>query len=132
MKDNSEVIMQELVRRSNEDARRLRAVEQRIDAMESRINSFESANIDRVKKTNSRFAELDVSLRTINDQLLKIENNLDKINRQIAKFARKQDLKEIERMLDLISPIRQEFVTKGELKQEIEEEIESANASHRY
>jgi uncharacterized phage infection (PIP) family protein YhgE len=113
------------VRRSNEDARRLRALEQRLDAMESRINSFENSNIDRVKKNNAKFAEFDVSIRSINDELLKMTNNLDKINRQIGKFARKQDLKEIENMLDLISPIRQEFVTKQELKEEIEEEVKA-------
>ena len=125
MKDNLSVIVQELVRRSNEDARRLRALEQRLDAMESRINSFENNNIDRVKKNNSKFAELDVSVRSINDELMKMANNLDKINRQIVKFARKQDLKEIERMLDLISPIKQEFVTKEGLKEEIEDEIKA-------
>lgn len=123
--DNMSVIVQELVRRSNEDARRLRGLEQKLDAMENKINSLENSSIDRVKKNNSKFAELDVSLKNINDELLKMTNNLDKINRQMAKFARRQDLKEIERMLDLISPIRQEFVTKQELREEIEEEVKA-------
>ncbi len=123
---NYQVILQELVRRSNEDARRLRAMEQRLDAVESKMNTFENTNIERVKKNNTRFVDNESSIKALNETMIKMSNNLDKINRQITKFARKQDLKEIERMLDLISPIKQEFVTKGELD-ELEEELRARN-----
>jgi len=116
---NYSVIMQELVRRSNEDSRRMRAMEQRLDAMENRLNTSENANIDKAKKMNSKFAELDLAVRSLTDELTKLNGNLEKLNKQALKFARKQDLKEIERMLDLISPIRQEFVTKQELEEEL-------------
>ena len=123
MQDNGSVVMQELVRRSNEDARRLRALEQRLDSLESRVSSAENVNIDRTKKINTKFAELDVALKSTNDEMTKMLNNLDKINRQMVKFARKQDLREIEHMLELISPLRQEFVTRQDLKEEIEQEV---------
>jgi hypothetical protein len=126
MAENVQVIMQELVRRSNEDARRLRAIEQRLEALESRINTMENASIDRIKKNNTKYAEIDVSLRSMGDEIVKMENALDKIGRQMPKLARKQDLKEVERMLDLISPIRQEFVTKDEMHEEIEEEVKAS------
>ena len=116
---NVNVIMQELVRRSNEDSRRLRGLEQRLDAIENRINNFENASIERTKKANGKFAELDLSIKTLSEELMKIANSLEKINKQVNKFARKQDLKEIERMLDLISPLKQEFVTKDELEEEL-------------
>jgi len=48
-----------------------------------------------------------------------MKNMLEKMSRQLSTFARKQDLKEIEHMLDLISPIREEFVTKDELEDEL-------------
>jgi len=120
---NVNVIMQELVRRSNEDSRRLRGLEQRLDAIENRINNFENSSLDRNKKFNSKFAELDLSIKTLTEEILKVNSGLEKINRQVNKFARKQDLKEIERMLDLISPLKQEFVTKDQL----EEELKSAS-----
>lgn len=116
---NVNVIMQELVRRSNEDSRRLRGLEQRLDAIENRINNFENGAIDRNKKVNQKFAELDLSIKTLTEEMMKISAGIDKINKQVNKFARKQDLKEIERMLDLISPIRQEFVTKDQLEEEL-------------
>lgn len=116
---NYSVIMQELVRRSNEDSRRLRALEQRLDAMENRLNTTENTSIERVKKMNGKFTELDVTVRSLTDELTKLNGNLEKLNKQAIKFARKQDLKEIERMLDLISPIKQEFVTKEQLEEEL-------------
>src|SRR3989338_6175933 len=116
---NVNVIMQELVRRSNEDSRRLRGLEQRLDAIENRINNFENASIERTKKANGKFAELDLSIKTLSEELMNIANSLEKINKQVNKFARKQDLKEIERMLDLISPLKQEFVTKDQLEEEL-------------
>ncbi len=131
MVENVQVILQELVRRSNEDARRLRAIEQRLEALESRINTMENTNIDRTKKNNTKYAEIDVALRSTGDEIIKIENALDKINRQMPKLARKQDLKEVERMLDLISPIRQEYVTKDEMKEELEDEIKAMNRDQR-
>ena len=116
---NYNVIMQELVRRSNEDTRRLRSLEQRLDAIENRVNTFESSILEKTKKTNTKFAELDLSLKAVGDEIAKLTNSIDKINKQVVKFARKQDLKEIERMLDLISPLKQEFVTKDQLEEEL-------------
>src|SRR3989338_7024840 len=95
---NVNVIMQELVRRSNEDSRRLRGLEQRLDAIENRINNFENSSLDRNKKFNSKFAELDLSIKTLTEEILKVNSGLEKINRQVNKFARKQDLKEIEQI----------------------------------
>ena len=116
---NVNVIMQELVRRSNEDSRRLRSLEQRLDGIENRINNFENGMLDRNKKVNQKFAELDLSMKTVGEEMMKLSAGIEKINKQVIKFARKQDLKEIERMLDLISPIRQEFVTKDQLEEEL-------------
>ncbi len=116
---NVNVILQELVRRSNEDSRRLRGLEQRLDAIENRINNFENSGLEKTKKINSKFAEFELSMKTISEELMKLSAGIEKINKQVNKFARKQDLKEIERMLDLISPLKQEFVTKQELEEEL-------------
>ena len=55
----------------------------------------------------------------VNDEIFRMRNNLEKINRQVNKFARKRDIKEIEKMFELLSPLKQEFVTKGELEEEL-------------
>lgn len=113
------LIMQELVRRSNEDTRRLRAIEQRLEGVETRLIAMEDSTLEKIKKSNAKFAELETSIKTASDEIIQMKNLLEKMSRQLSTFARKQDLKEIEHMLDLISPIREEFVTKDELEEEL-------------
>jgi len=119
--ESYQMIIQELVRRSNEEARRLRSLEQRMDALESRTASLEENIIEKMKKANSKFTDFDVALKSLTDEITTLKNSLDRINKQINKFARKRDIKEIEKMFELLSPIRQEFVTKDELEEELEE-----------
>ena len=113
------LIMQELVRRSNEDTRRLRAIEQRLEGVETRLIALEDSTLEKLKKSNTKFAELEASIKMASDDVIQMKNMLEKMSRQLSTFARKQDLKEIEHMLDLISPIREEFVTKDELEDEL-------------
>ena len=114
-------ILQEMLRRSNSEITRLRELEQRLDSIEGRVATIEEVSLARMEKSNERFVYLDSTLRNINDDMLRLKNNLEKINRQINKFARKRDIKEIEKMFELLSPLKQEFVTKGELKEEVKE-----------
>jgi DNA repair exonuclease SbcCD ATPase subunit len=113
-------ILQELVRRSNDEMRRLRDVEQRIESIENRLNSIEDINLDRIKKSNAKFASIENSIRQINEDILMLKNSLEKFNRQVASFARKRDIKEVEKMMDLLSPLKEEFVTKEELMKELQ------------
>jgi chromosome segregation ATPase len=107
---NYQVIISELVRRSNEDTRRLRVLEQRMDALDTRMASVEDTVLDKAKKNHLHFTELDQSLRRLGEEMITIKNTLDKINKQIASFARKRDIKEIERMLDLMAPQTEDVI----------------------
>ncbi len=107
---NYQVIISELVRRSNEDTRRLRALEQRMDGMETRLDSVEDASLDKAKKNHLRFTGMEESVRRLNEEMITLKNTLDKINKQINNFARKRDIKEIERMLDLLSPQTEDVI----------------------
>ena len=102
--ENYSVIMQELVRRSNEESRRLRVVEQRLDAIEDKLNTLVDNTAERSKRANTRFADLEVSTKGLSNEILSVKMNIDRISKQLAKFAQRRDLKEIERMLDLLSP----------------------------
>ena len=115
-----QMVIQELVRRSNDEGRRLRSLEQRVQALESKTNSVEDMFLTKIKKIENRFSTVESNIRRVSDDITKLINNFDRINKQINKFARKTDVKELERMFDLLSPIRQEFVTKEELEKELE------------
>lgn len=107
---NYQVIISELVRRSNEDTRRLRVLEQRMDAIETRLSAAEESVLDKTKKNHLHFTEQDQSIRRLSEDMITIKNTLDKINKQIMNFARKRDIKEIERMLDLMSPQTEDVI----------------------
>ena len=111
-----QMILQELVRRTNDHARRLRSVEDKVQTIEDRLNSTEENIIDKTKKMNERFADIEATLKNISDELTKLKNSSEKINKQAADFARKRDIKELERMFELLNPIRQEFITRDELE----------------
>lgn len=119
--ESYQMIIQELVRRSNEEARRLRSLEQRMDALEARTASLEENVIEKMKKASSKFTDFDVALKSLTDELAMLKNSLERVNKQINKFARKRDIKEIEKMFELLSPIRQEFVTQQQMEEELEE-----------
>jgi predicted nucleic acid-binding Zn-ribbon protein len=113
------MIVQELVRRTNDYSRRLRQIEQRIGSMEDRINIAEEKHNERFKKVNEKMAMGEADIRNINDEVIKLKNNFERVTKHINQFARKRDLLEIEKMFELLSPIRQEFVTKEELEEEL-------------
>lgn len=108
MPENYQIIMQELVRRSNEETRRLKTVEQRLDSLEDKINIMVEGNMERTKKANAKLTELDVKLDNLINQVTNLEANVEKITRQLEKFAQKRDLKEIENMINLLTPVTPE------------------------
>ena len=48
-----QMIIQELVRRTNDESRRLRSLEQRVQALEGKANSIEDMFLSRMKKIES-------------------------------------------------------------------------------
>jgi len=97
-------IIQELVRRTNDEAKRLRDIEQRIDAIENKINTVEESSLSRAKKIGDKFSESELAIISVNDEIIKLKNSLDKINKQMDKFALRREVKEIEKMLELLTP----------------------------
>ena len=105
MPENYQIIMQELVRRSNEETRRLKTVEQRLDSLEDKLNFISEGNMERAKKIHSKITEVEVKIDNLANHITNLETNIEKITRQLEKFAQKHDLKEIENMINLLTPI---------------------------
>ncbi len=103
-----QMILQELVRRTNDELLRVRNLEDRTQSLEERTSSIEVLSLERTRKANDKFAELDVSIRNMSDEVAKLKNVVEKISRQIDKFALKRDVKEVERMFDLLSSPKEE------------------------
>ena len=107
MPDNYNLIIQELVRRSNEETRRLRSIEQRLDAMEDKLSVLSENSNDRMKKMAARQADTEANLTNIANEVTNLRLNLEKIIKQMPKYAQKRDLKELEQMINLLGPARE-------------------------
>jgi len=108
-----QLILQELVRRTNDELLRIRTLEDRISGMEERLGSLEEISLQRSKRSIEKFAEMDASLKAVTDEVVRIRNIVEKMSRQMNNVALKRDVKELERMFDLLSPaVRQEYIAK--------------------
>ncbi|MCD6092443.1 MAG: hypothetical protein J7J38_00290 [Candidatus Aenigmarchaeota archaeon] len=112
-----ELILQELIRRANRSDRRLRIIEQRTQALESRTGSIEDINFKQSKDIKKRIIDMEFTIKSFSDRIIKIENDINRISEQLKGFAKKNEVKEIESMFDLLNPIKQDFVTKKELEE---------------
>lgn len=109
----NQMVMQELVRRTNEDTRRLRDMEERLLSLEEKANALEESYIEKIRKISSRFTDMEAAIRNLGDELAVLKNSLERVNKQMETVARKKDIREIEKMFDLLSPMKK-----------LEEEIE--------
>jgi predicted nucleic acid-binding Zn-ribbon protein len=105
--NRDQIILQELVRRSNDETRRIRELEKRFQMLEEKTSSLEGTILEKTNKIDSKFIEMEADVKNIGDELLRIKNNLEKINKQMGRFALKRDIKEIERMFDLLNPVKE-------------------------
>ncbi len=110
------VILQELVRRANDTLKRLRAVEERQRGIESRLNNLEETRLEEKRDFGEEIDELESKVNALNDKLLQTKAVLDRSRRRFDRFATKPELKELEANLDLLSPIKEQFVTRDEFR----------------
>jgi hypothetical protein len=113
----------EVVKIMGTNTRRIRAVEQRIDAIEMRIGGIEEKIINELEIIKKDFQEIDVDIKNIAKNLNEIRNEILKINKTIDKTARKSEVKELESLLDLYSPIKSKFATRDEVERLVDEKL---------
>ena len=119
--EQNRLVLQELVRRSNNDSRRLKELEQRIDAVENKIKTVETSVLRRAKDNDAKTTELESMMQEMQERIVMFQNMFDKFNKQVSKFAMRRELKELEHMLELLNPITGHFVTDEKLDEKIRE-----------
>jgi seryl-tRNA synthetase len=118
------LILQELVRRSNDDNRRIRSLEQQIEAMENKVKNIEDSFLKEKKHVADKLINNEASIRNINEDIMRLNTSTERLSKKLDKTASKRELEEVEKMFDLLSPLKQEFVTKDSLEEEVQEEVE--------
>lgn len=118
------IITSELMRRINEDSRRIRLLEQRMDRIDDSFSSLEDRALNQLDDLKLGIERLSDKILKLTDKLNGIENEIAKVNKELSKTASKAELKQLETFVNIVNPITSKFVTKDELERRLEEKIE--------
>lgn len=109
-------IINQLVDRTNTDTKRLRILEQRSEVFENRVNSVEQNIITQRKDIYADISEVGSRLTKLNERVIKMENVLKEVVKQLKKTATKSDVKSLEQLIEIYNPLKSKFVTIEEVK----------------
>lgn len=114
-------VMNELMKRVNEDRRRIRLMEQNIKRVESALSSLEESAILKMGDIKVSLETISSKMNLANERLSVLENSVAKMGKSMEKTATKIELKQLEGFIDLVNPITSKFVTKDELERALDE-----------
>ena len=117
--EKTNMILQELVRRTNSNMRRLREIEAKFQNIESRVIAIENTSISKIGKINDKLSVMEKSIVDLENNISRMQITFERVTRRLETFARKNDIKELEKMFDLLSPIKNQYVTKNFLEKEL-------------
>ena len=110
----------ELVKRMNDDTRRIRIMEQRIDRVESSVEGLQENALNQLTDLKLSLERINDKIVSVSEKLMTIEGEILRLNKELSKTATKRELKQMETFVDLINPITAKFATKDEVEKMIE------------
>jgi len=113
----------EMVRVINTNMRRIKSLEQRADGLEMRLGAIQEKVINEIEDVKKGFEEIHMNIKQISRNLSELRAETLRINKAIDKTAKKTEVKELESLLDLYSPIKSKFATRDEVERLIEDRI---------
>jgi len=113
----------ELVRRSNEIMRRLRALEERDSIIETRLSSMQDSILKLFDDIRSELVKTDTKTREFENRLIVATNEITKIEKNMEKVARKSELAELSSLIELYNPLKASFITKEEAEKLVEDKL---------
>jgi hypothetical protein len=116
-------VMNDLIGRVNTDTRRLRVIEQEIDILKSRMAAVEQAAADHRKAVNATVNELRVRAERSEDKVARMESLLTEMAKAMKKFAPASEIKKLEQLIEIYSPLKSQFITREEAEQLVEDKL---------
>jgi predicted RNase H-like nuclease (RuvC/YqgF family) len=116
-----EVLTSELVKRMNEDSRRIRLLEQRMDRIDNTVSGLEDNILAQLDNLKFSIEKLNSEILRIGERITGMENEMNKLKKDLDKTATKTEIKQIETFIDVVNPITSKFVTKDEMERVLEE-----------
>lgn len=117
------VLATELVKRINDETRRIRLLEQSIDRFEADLENLEAAVAAQTADSRSEEDSVAKQIKSLSDRLLVLENAISRMEKEMAKRATKAELKQIDSYISLMSPMTTKFVTREEMERAINDKV---------
>jgi len=122
-KKDQKSVFNEIIRRMNEDRRRIKLAEQKMDRLENSISALETAAITQMGDLKLTLDQINTKMDAAASRLNKMETDITRLKRVLSKGATKLELKQLESFIDLVNPITSRFVTKDELDRTLDEKL---------
>ncbi len=117
-------VINDLIGRVNTDTRRLRIVEQELNILKSRTAAIEQNAAEQRKAINVSVAELGAKVARAEDKVSRMESLLGEIVKGMKRFAPASEIKKLEQLIEIYSPLKSDFVTREEAERMIQEATE--------
>ncbi len=118
---NVQSVIAELIRRLNDSSKRLRMVEQKNLSVEAGMANIDQSVLEQFKQVKSSLDKLNARIEDLGNRLSKLEDDSRKMAKQIERTATRTELREVQGFIDLINPIKSEFITRAEVKRMLED-----------
>lgn len=116
-------LLSELVKRINEDARRIRTIERRMDRLEGGLGSVESNVLGYLNELKMELERIGNKISAASERMSSLESEVMKMSKDIEKAASKRQVKELESFIDLVNPVTSKFVTRDEVERVFDERM---------
>jgi hypothetical protein len=113
------LVLQELVRRANSHTQRLRNIDEQIRVYNSKFETIDQQKIKSDSLMSEKFIKIEKTLELIDQTLSEIKNEISKIHEKEKTLSKKTEVEELSQLINLLSPIKHEFVTWSEFNREI-------------
>lgn len=125
---NVQAVIAELIRRFNDNSKRLRLVEQKITGVGSTLSNIDQNVVEQLKQAKSTSDKLNAKIDELSARISKVEDDARKLTKLMERAATKTELREIQGFIDLINPIKSEFITISEVRKMFEDRKKQATA----
>ncbi len=118
---NVQSVIAELIRRLNDNSKRLRLVEQKTLNAEAGVANIDQSVLEQFKQVKSYTDKLNVKIEDLGNRISKLEDDSRKMSKQLERTSTKTELREVQGFIDLINPMKSEFITRAEVKRMLED-----------
>ncbi len=113
------LVVQELVRRANSHTQRLRTIDEQMRQINSKLNNEEQQRIKMSKLNAEKFEKIIEEIESLDNKMSDLRNEIFKIREKEKSFVKEKEINTIKKEMELLSPMKHEFVTWNELNREV-------------